>query len=161
MTFIVIVAALVCFYLVRAPDRLHYVPFASCEFALNSTVNEPTLLKTLLRSSPYRRTAGAGVSGGRLIQVMYGLSFQHPRDTWNDHHKQCKTDLCVVYGTSQADLAQIILPFVVGTVLLISWLAEKPRRHFIIFCADNSKSVLAAICTHFMASGYVSALTLS
>lgn len=34
---------------------------------------------------------------------------------------------------------------------MLTWLLEHPRRPFIRFVADNSKSVLAAIMTHFLA----------
>lgn len=35
----------------------------------------------------------------------------------------------------------------------MAWGLERPRRPFVRFVADNSKSVIAALMTHFLAAG--------
>jgi len=65
---------------------------------------------------------------------------------------------CVIIGTRQSNLAQIVLPIAIVIVLLVSWYTERPRRAILQFCADNSKSVIAACLTHFIASAMAVAL---
>lgn len=79
---------------------------------------------------------------------------------WREHQNRCNnsTRLCKIAGTYQSNLAQFVLPVCISIVLTTSWLTERPRRSFVMFFADNSKSAVAAGVTHFMASGIAALL---
>lgn len=56
---------------------------------------------------------------------------------------------CTVLG-EVSYLIQLTEAAVIAVLLLLLWRYEKPRRHFVQFCADNSKSVMLALTTHFL-----------
>ena len=50
-------------------------------------------------------------------------------------------------------MAQMLLPFVYASALLLSWYIEKPRRGLKQFMIDNLKQVVSGAVTHFEATG--------
>ena len=93
-----------------------------------------------------------------FLAIFYGIADHQfgsdPHKTWLNHQRACNNSskLCKILDTAQSDAAQIVLPIAISGVLLLSWLLERPRRSFVAFFADNSKSAAAAGVTHFMAS---------
>eukprot|EP00039_Didymoeca_costata_P001042 m.49182 g.49182 ORF g.49182 m.49182 type:complete len:354 (+) comp10602_c0_seq1:4363-5424(+) len=103
------------------------------------------------------RTISGAVAVGFVsaCAVLYVLSRRVPRSEWPTHNGTfCPAQFtqCRVLGTKQSDLAQIVLPTVIGVVLMTAWMREKPQRRFLQFVADNSKSAIAAMITHVIAT---------
>mmetsp|Transcript_27357 Transcript_27357/g.71717 ORF Transcript_27357/g.71717 Transcript_27357/m.71717 type:complete len:332 (-) Transcript_27357:271-1266(-) len=77
-----------------------------------------------------------------------------PKDKWKEHLEECPAqgEYCKLLG-GLSYVIQVTLAGTCAVVLLMAWLLESPRRPFIRFVADNSKSVIAATMTHFLAAG--------
>lgn len=97
------------------------------------------------------------------IVLMYGVlvgtysivyMYSPPEDEWDHHLDHCPAQKtgCVLMD-SESYIIQGTLLTTLGCVLLLTWVLEKPRRPFVRFVADNSKSGLAALMTHFLAGG--------
>eukprot|EP00038_Savillea_parva_P003367 m.124587 g.124587 ORF g.124587 m.124587 type:complete len:367 (+) comp11156_c0_seq9:574-1674(+) len=101
-------------------------------------------------------TWGAIVMSYSLLALVYTVAYfaSPPKDKWADHLEQCpaQAKYCRLLD-GLAYVIQAALAFTCGVVLLIAWGCEQPRRPFIRFVADNSKSVIAATMTHFLAGG--------
>jgi len=59
---------------------------------------------------------------------------------------------CPVVGTTASNVAQMLLPFVYLSALLLSWWIETPRRTLKQFVIDNMKQLISGGVTHFEAT---------
>lgn len=91
-----------------------------------------------------------------FLAVVYIVAYfaSPPKSEWPAHLEQCPAQkkYCELLD-GMSYLIQGVLCFTCASVLLLAWICESPRRPFTRFCADNSKSVLAALMTHFLAGG--------
>jgi hypothetical protein len=85
-----------------------------------------------------------------LLAIGYTVS--PPQSRWDAHIKDCpaQKEYCQLLGDLSIEI-QFALACTIFTVLTTTWWTEKPRRPLIRFIADNSKSVMLAVMTHFLA----------
>eukprot|EP00040_Diaphanoeca_grandis_P004173 m.27377 g.27377 ORF g.27377 m.27377 type:complete len:319 (+) comp15737_c0_seq1:182-1138(+) len=89
-----------------------------------------------------------------FILLTVGYFVSPDKSLWSNHTDECPAQLteCTLLDTYSYEI-QGALACTISIVLMTSWLCERPRRPFIRFMADNSKSVFAAMITHFLCGG--------
>jgi len=89
-----------------------------------------------------------------LIGLLIGYFLSPDRSRWKNHTDACpaQRDDCNLLEKYSYEI-QGGLALTISILLMMSWLCESPRRSFVRFVADNSKSVFAATITHFLCGG--------